>query len=104
MEDVLARWHELVITNASNIGPNVETLNSELEKYGVIKKFNHDDTKGYVTLYCRGEGGDSATFYVENVDAFLPSAGDLVTVTESDEYDTHKMNNKLAEQIERLSL
>lgn len=104
LEDVLARWHELVTTDASNIEPNVETLNSELVKYGVIKAFNHDNTKGYVTLYYRGEGGDGVAFYVDNVEGFLPSVGDLVTVTESDEYDTHKMNNKLAEQIERASL
>jgi hypothetical protein len=104
LEDVLARWHELVTTDASNIKPNMETLNSELVKYGVIKAFNHDNTKGYVTLYYRGEGGDGVAFYVDNVKGFLPSVGDLVTVSESEEYDTHKMNNKLAKQIERASL
>lgn len=101
LEDVLTRWYELISTASSSIDSNVETLDSELVKYGVIKAFNHDNTKGYVTLYYRGEGGDGVAFYVDNVDGFLPSVGDIVSVTESDDYDTHKMNNKLAEQVER---
>jgi hypothetical protein len=104
LEDVLNRWQELINTDSGEIEPNVDTLDSELVKYGIIKAFNHDNTKGYVTLYYRGEGGDGVAFYVDDVDGFLPAVGDIVTVTESDDYDTQKGNNKAADRVKRPNL